>query len=156
MKSELAASRVRRLPTWLLMRSALTAQQIVAGSLAAVDAHRYHYSMLSALDEFGPMSQAALCRRIGLDRSDTSAAVADLVDRGFLERAPDLTDRRRNVVRITAAGNEHLALLDQIVAAAQVELLASLSGDESEQLGALLTRLLDARSVGLRSQTPTD
>lgn len=144
MKSELAASRVRRLPTWLLMQSALAAQQLVASTLAAADAHRYHYSMLSALEEFGPMSQAELGLRCGLDRSDTSAAVVDLTDRELVERDTDPDDRRRNVVSITAGGVAHLERLDAVIAGAQEELLAPLSATDREQLVTLLTRLVDA------------
>ena len=144
MKSELAAARVRRLPTWLLMRSALTAQQLVAASLAVVDAHRYHYSMLSALEEFGPMSQAELGLRCGLDRSDTSAAVTDLAERTLVARDPDPDDRRRNVVAVTPDGIAHLQRLDAVVADAQDELLAALSADERRLLTDLLTRLVDS------------
>jgi DNA-binding MarR family transcriptional regulator len=146
MKSELAASRVRRLPTWLLMQSALTAQQLVAARLATAGAHRYHYSMLSALEEFGPMSQAELGLRCGLDRSDTSAGVVDLAERRLVERAADPADRRRNVVRITADGRTHLERLDGVIAEAQIELLRSLSQDERQALIALLTRVVDTPS----------
>lgn len=142
----LAAARVRSLPTWLLMRTTLTAQQVVADHLATVGAHRYHYSMLAALDEFGPMSQADLGRRSGLDRSDTSAAVADLVGRDLVERSVDPGDRRRNVVSITAGGITFLERLDAVITEAQNELLASLSSEERRLLTDLLTRLVDSTS----------
>lgn len=145
MRTTNAPIRIRSLPSWLLAQCAVTAGQIVAAQLSRADANRYHYSLLSALDEFGPMSQAALGGRIGLDRSDTSGAVADLVGRQLVERAPDPADRRRNIVRITTSGIERLALLDRIVAEAQAELLAPLLPEEREQLVAFLTRVADAR-----------
>jgi DNA-binding MarR family transcriptional regulator len=38
---------------------------------------RRHYAVLAGLDEFGPISQAALSRRLGVDRSDLVAALND-------------------------------------------------------------------------------
>ncbi len=104
---------------------------------------RHHYSLLTTLDDGGPASQADLGRRISLDRSDMVATVNDLVDQGFVERATDPTDGRRNVVSITAAGRRELRKLDRIVAACQDELLAPLSAAERKQLVRLLTRVVD-------------
>jgi MarR family transcriptional regulator, lower aerobic nicotinate degradation pathway regulator len=147
MDTRSAPTRLRSLASWLLNQNAVTARQLVAGRLAGVSAHRYHYSMLAALDEFGPMSQAALGRRVGLDRSDVAAAVAELAGRELLERAADPLDRRRNSVRITPAGLEQLRALDRIVATAQDELLAPLSAAERRQLLELLARLADHHAV---------
>jgi DNA-binding MarR family transcriptional regulator len=147
MDTRSAPTRLRSLASWLLNQNAVTARQLVAARLAGVSAHRYHYSMLAALDEFGPMSQAALGRRVGLDRSDVAAAVAELAGRELLERAADPLDRRRNSVRITPAGLEQLRALDRIVATAQDELLAPLSAAERRQLLELLARLADHHAV---------
>lgn len=119
------------------------AQQTVGAQFAAVGTNRGQYAMLAALEEFGPASQAALGRQVGLDRSDVTAAVTALDERKLVERGPDPSDRRRNTVRITAAGRRHLASLDRLVASAQDELLAPLSASERRQLTALLARLVD-------------
>jgi DNA-binding MarR family transcriptional regulator len=42
----------------------------------------------------------------GLDRSDVTAAVTDLEERGCLERTPDPADRRRNLVHLTTKGEQ--------------------------------------------------
>ena len=143
MDSRLAPARLRALPSWLINQSSVTAHQLVAERLAPVAAHRYHYSMLAALDEFGPASQATLGRRCGLDRSDVAAAATDLAERGLIERTADPLDRRRNTVCITDAGLEHLRELDRIIATAQDELLTPLSATERRHLVQLLTRLVD-------------
>lgn len=130
----------------MINKLAQTAQQVVIARFGALDTHRHHYSMLSALDEFGPASQAALGRRCGLDRSDVAAAVADLAKRQLIDRHPDQLDRRRNTVRLTSAGLQHLAALDGLVSAAQEELLGPLSARERQQLVELLTRLVDHHS----------
>jgi DNA-binding MarR family transcriptional regulator len=112
-------------------------------------AHRYHYSLLAALAESGPASQADLGRRSGLDRSDVTAAVNDLQEQGAVERTEDPADRRRNVVSITRAGQQHLDAMETLLRAAQDELLAPLSPAERAELTRMLTVLLD-------HHTPTD
>lgn len=143
MYSRTAPTRVRSLASWLISQGAATAGSLITARLATLGAHRYQFSLLAALDEFGPLSQAELGRRCGLDRSDVAGAVAELDGRGLLDRAPDPADRRRNVVRITTAGREHLATLDALVTSAQEEFLAPLSPDERALLLRLLTRLTE-------------
>jgi DNA-binding MarR family transcriptional regulator len=120
----------------------------VTEGLSAVDARRYHYSLLAALDEFGPASQAELGRRCGIDRSDMVALVNELADKRLVERAPDAADRRRNVITITPAGRRHLRKLDRLLAKIQDEILAPLSSDEREQPVQMLTLVLDHHADG--------
>jgi DNA-binding MarR family transcriptional regulator len=143
-----APSRLRALPSWLVNRTAAQANRLVGAVLAAADARRYHYAVLAALDEYGPASQAALGRRCGIDRSDMVATVNELTERGFVERAPDSTDRRRNVVMLTRAGTGQLRKLDRTLARAQDGLLAPLSSADRAQLVDMLTRIVDHNSQG--------
>jgi MarR family transcriptional regulator, lower aerobic nicotinate degradation pathway regulator len=138
-----APSRLRALPSWLLNQTALKAQRLVTRALVAADASRYHYSVLSALEEFGPASQAALGRRCGIDRSDMVPLASELEAKKLIRRAPDPTDGRRNVITITRAGIRRLQKLDELLAGAQDELLAPLSVRERSQLVRMLTRILD-------------
>jgi DNA-binding MarR family transcriptional regulator len=143
-----APERLRALPSWLLNQTALLATRLVSDELAAVGLRRYHYSLMTALDEGGPASQAELGRRTTIDRSDMVAAVNELSDLGLVARAPDRADGRRNIVRLTPAGRRRLRQLEARVAGAQDELLAPLSASERRQLVALLTRMLDHRAAG--------
>jgi DNA-binding MarR family transcriptional regulator len=130
------------MPSWLLNQVALPAQRIIAEALASVGARRQHYSVLSALEEFGPASQAALGRRCGIDRSDMVALVNELAAAGRLERKPDAEDRRRNVIAITDAGRKFLSELDRLLQDAQDDLLAPLSSQERAELVRLLGAVL--------------
>lgn len=136
-------SRLMRLPTWLLSQTSARAHRLLSEELAAVDSVGYHYRLLAALEESGPASQATLGRRTGIDRSDVVAALNDLVGRGLVERSPDPSDRRRNVITITPAGTEQLRLLDGVLAGVQAKLLAPLSPAERKQLARLLARILE-------------
>jgi MarR family transcriptional regulator, lower aerobic nicotinate degradation pathway regulator len=136
-------SRLRALPSWLVNQTSVPANSLVSAALASADARRDHYKVLAALDEYGPASQATLGRRCGIDRSDMVATINELTERGFVDRAPDPTDRRRNVITLTRKGRGHLRKLDRLVAEAQDKLLVPLSPGERTQLVDLLTRIVD-------------
>jgi MarR family transcriptional regulator, lower aerobic nicotinate degradation pathway regulator len=140
-------ARLRDRPTWLISQVATHAHRLMTERLAAVGARGYHFRLLAALAEFGPSSQASLGRRTGMDRSDVVEAISELAQRGFLQRASDPADRRRNVVTITEKGAARLEQLDTLLAGVQDELLAPLSPAERAQLTGLLGRVLGSRSA---------
>jgi DNA-binding MarR family transcriptional regulator len=136
-----APARLRAQPSWLVNQVALAATRLVTEALAALGLRRHHYSLLATLDEVGPASQADLSRRTAIDRSDMVATVNELAEGGYIERTPDPTDRRRNVVTLTRSGYRLLARIDDLLAAAQSQLLAPLSPADRATLTALLTIL---------------
>jgi DNA-binding MarR family transcriptional regulator len=96
---------------------------------------------LAAVDQYGPSSQADLGRHTGIDRSDVVAAVNELVARGFARRAPDRSDRRRNVVTITRRGVSLLERLDTALDHVQDAVLAPLTRTERTTFVRQLTKL---------------
>ncbi|WP_406459180.1 MarR family transcriptional regulator [Streptomyces sp. NBC_00876] len=138
-----ATARLRGLPSRLLGLTAAQADRLVGEGLAGADARKWHYAALVALLESGPASQATLSRRTGIYRSDLVAVINELAERGFVQRAPDPDDRRRNVITITESGRRHAQRLDALLAGVQDELLAPLSPAEREQLTGLLARILE-------------
>ena len=143
-----APARVRGKASWLLNRAAVPANRLLVEALAGVGARRHDYVVLATLDEDGAASQAELSRRTTIDRSDMVAAINDLADRGFVERALDHTDRRRNVITLTPAGRRHLRKLDTRLGQVQEALLAPLTASERRQLVELLTRVVDHHATG--------
>ncbi|WP_405789091.1 MarR family winged helix-turn-helix transcriptional regulator [Streptomyces sp. NBC_01367] len=144
----LVPARLRELPSRLLGQASTHAQRLVTEGLSGADAHKWHYAALVALEESGPASQATLSARTGIHRSDLVAVINELAARELVERAPDPEDRRRNVITLTPHGRRHLRTLEQILAAAQEELLAPLSAGEREQLTRLLGRIVDHHAYG--------
>ncbi|MFE3756605.1 MarR family winged helix-turn-helix transcriptional regulator [Nocardia tengchongensis] len=138
-----ASGRLRALPTRLIGRVAIIANRCTEKALEPTGSRRYHYALLATLDEHGPLSQAEVGRRTGIDRSDVVAAVNDLADRGLVVRAPDPADRRRNTLTLTPAGRDHLADLDNRLEAAQRELLPGFSTAERANFVLLLNRVLE-------------
>jgi DNA-binding MarR family transcriptional regulator len=135
-------------PTWLISQVSARAHAVMAARLGTAGARGYHVRVLAALAEFGPASQAALGRRVDMDRSDVTATITELADAGLVERAADASDRRRNVITLTDAGLARLHALDAILGGVQDEVLAPLSADERSALVGLLTRVLDGPGHG--------
>ena len=134
--------RLQGLPSWLAARMARRAQALVEEALAHEGARRQHFVVLTSLAEQGPASQAALGRRLWIDRSDLHAILNELESDGHVARVRDESDRRRNVVALTRAGRAMLRRLDKRVDAAQDELLAPLPAADRRELVRLLGRVV--------------
>lgn len=134
--------RLQRLPSWQLSQAALNGDRLVNEALGTEGVRKYHFRVLVALEDDGPLSQAELGRRLAIDRSDMAAVAAELEQRGYLARTRDERDRRRNVVTITPTGVDALARMDAAIQMAQGRLLEPLSAAEREQLRQLLARLV--------------
>jgi MarR family transcriptional regulator, lower aerobic nicotinate degradation pathway regulator len=136
--------RVRRMPSWLVGQAGQRAQALVAQALAGEGMRRQHFTVLTSLAEQGPASQAALGRRLWIDPSDLHAIVGELERGSLIARDRDPEDRRRNVVRLTAAGRTALKRLDALVEGAQRDFLSPLSANDRRQLVRLLEQLVDS------------
>lgn len=138
-------ARIKDHPTWLISRAYARSSALLN---AGFEAHGgglrgYHYRLLAALEEWGPASQADLGRSTGIDRSDVTAALAELESRNLIERTVDPEHKRRNIVTLTPEGGEQLRDLDTVVDAIQDELLAPLTTTQRRQFITLMSRLLD-------------
>lgn len=137
--------RVKDRPTWLISRAYARSSGLLN---AGFEAHgsglrSYHYRLLAALEEWGPGSQADLGRSTGIDRSDVTAALAELESRNLIERTVDPENKRRNIVTLTPEGLAQLRDLDTVVDTIQDELLAPLTAAQRRQFTALISRLVD-------------
>ncbi|WP_370617482.1 MarR family winged helix-turn-helix transcriptional regulator [Mumia sp. Pv 4-285] len=144
MEIDRAPQRVTALPSWLLAQAAAATGRVVTDALRGVGAHRSHYSVLAALDERGPLSQAALSDTVGLDRGDMVRLLDTLEADGLVLREPDPDDRRRNRIAATRAGRDRLEALDTVIADAQADATTTLSAAERDDLVRLLRALLGA------------
>lgn len=138
-------ARIKDHPTWLISRAYARSSALLN---AGFEAHGgglrgYHYRLLAALEEWGPASQADLGRSTGIDRSDVTAALAELESRNLIERTVDPEHKRRNIVTLTPEGGGQLRDLDTVVDAIQDELLAPLTTTQRRQFITLMSRLLD-------------
>ncbi|MFC5503592.1 MarR family winged helix-turn-helix transcriptional regulator [Lysinimonas soli] len=156
MNSADAPRRVRSLPSWQLNQAASRGTRLVAERAADLGVTRSTFSILAALDEFGPSSQAELGRRVGLDRKDVSSLVAGLEADGLVRRGPDERDGRRKLLEITPHGLAMLERLDGAFTAAQDELLAVLSIRDRVELARLLLLIADSDTASAPSNPRRD
>jgi MarR family transcriptional regulator, lower aerobic nicotinate degradation pathway regulator len=140
--------RLRRLPSWLIGRLSATGAGLVTDALDAEGLRRQHFTVLSALAERGAASQAALGRRLLIDRSDMHALLSQLERDRLVARVRDPNDRRRMLVELTPAGARALKRLDRRIEAAQDAFVAPLSAADRRVLQRLLTQLIEYHSHG--------
>jgi DNA-binding MarR family transcriptional regulator len=135
--------RLAELPSWLAGQVSRYATRLVAEALAVEGMSRNHFTVLTALTEKSPMSQAEIGRRLCIDRSDLHAILNDLEARRLIIRVVDEADRRRNRVQLTTAGKGALRRLDRRVDDAQDALLEPLAASERRELRRLLMKTVD-------------
>jgi DNA-binding MarR family transcriptional regulator len=116
---------------------------LAAGFEAHGDGLRgYHYRLLAAIDEYGAASQADLGRSVGIDRSDVTAALAELESRKLIKRTTDPEHKRRKIVTMTPLGGKKLLALDTLVDSVQEDFLKPLSARQRREFVVLLERLV--------------
>jgi len=145
-------ARLRGLASWQASRTAtlgarLTSRRMPLGA-------RADFAVLAALEEYGPLSQAGIGRRLGMDRNDVNGVLNRLQAEQLVDRQPDPADRRRNVITVTDAGRDRAAELAERAAAVQEQLLAPLDPAEREQFTALLAKLYEHHRQGFPPPSP--
>lgn len=148
--------RVQELPSWLIGQVATHAGRLVGAALAPEGMRKQHFTVLSALAEQGAASQAALGRRLCIDRSDLHAILGQLEQDGYVARVRDEGDRRRNLVELTTAGAAALERLDALIRGAQDELLGPLSATDRQHLRRTLKRLVEHHAGAPGPPSPPD
>src|SRR5262249_29079605 len=138
-------ARLKDRPTWLISRAyARSSGLLNAGFEVHGNGLRgYHYRLLAALEEWGPASQADLGRSTGIDRSDVTAALAELESRNLIERTVDPENKRRNIVTLTPEGARPLRGLGAGRDPTQAELLAPRPATRRRRLTPLIPGLVD-------------
>lgn len=99
--------------------------------------------VLFTVADQGPISQAAISRKLSLDPSDLVGVLDILEQAGFVERTRDPDDRRRHAVVATAAGKKKAARLAVIRGRCEDQVLAALTPAERRQLSELLAKVTE-------------
>ncbi|MDW5322424.1 MarR family transcriptional regulator [Plantactinospora sp. KLBMP9567] len=114
-----------------------------------------HHAILTALDDFGPLSQQQLADSLDLDKSHLVGRIDHLEGRRLLSRAPDPADRRRHRITLTATGRNLIRRLRPVARESQEDFLRTLSPAERKTLVGLLGRVLAANDAARRAGAAT-
>ena len=133
--------RLKRQLSRLVGMTAAQTRHVAGQALAAAGAGKDDFVVLAALADLGPASQAALATRTRIYTRDLVSVLNALAGHGWIRRAPDPADKRRNVITITGDGERRLAELDRVFARVNDQIMAPLGHDERQQLFALLGRV---------------
>lgn len=129
------------LTTYLMSRTGKSARSRLAERLADRGLRLRHMAVLAALVDLGPHVQRELAVRLAIDRSDIVKIIDELGAAGLVDRARDMTDRRRVTVSVSPAGRALYDRLQADATAVQDDVLAPLNARERARLTTLLMRV---------------
>jgi DNA-binding MarR family transcriptional regulator len=89
------------------------------------------------------LTQSALARAVGIERSTMVAVIDALESRGLVERRPSPLDRRSYALVLSDQGNALIEKLRPMVSSHEDRIAANLSDEERAQLIALLSKVAD-------------
>jgi DNA-binding MarR family transcriptional regulator len=103
--------------------------------------------ILRMLGATAGVSQQELSVRLGLHPSRLVAILDELESRGLIERRQNADDRRQYALHLTEQGRGILSEIGRIGREHQDSLCVSLSGDEREALGEMLSRIAEEQGL---------
>src|SRR3954470_18366990 len=109
------------LPSYLAGAAARVGHRLLVDALATHELRLPHFSVLTALSDFGPLPQHEIADRLAINRSHLVGYLDDIEQRGLVERERDPQDRRRQYVALTPAGRAQLRLLHDVALRSQAE-----------------------------------
>lgn len=142
-----ALSRIQALPSWLAGQVAARGRGLVGDAIAAEGLRLPQHAVLAAVAAYGPVAQADLGRRTGIDGKDLVGLLNQLEVAGLVVRGLDPADRRKNAVTLTAAGVMTLDRCTRLAEDANARLLAPLTAAEARQFTSLLRKVHKASEV---------
>jgi DNA-binding MarR family transcriptional regulator len=95
-------------------------------------------AVLTLLERHGEMRMSRLAELLAIDMSVTSRHVAQVAERGWIDRSPDPADKRSRILRLTPSGRDMLAEISERYTHALAHYLEDWSDDEVDQLNSLL------------------
>jgi DNA-binding MarR family transcriptional regulator len=130
---------------------------LVSGAIATVYQSRFRltipeWRVLAVLARFPGLSAAEVAASTRMDAVAVSRAVTRLLRAGRIRRSVARDDRRRSVLRLSAAGTDVYREISPFALRYERALLECLSAEQARVLDSVLERLT-ARAHGLAAQT---
>ena len=129
---------------FLVAQAHLAMRRLADGLLAGTGLRVSYVGTLTAIDRLGPRTQRDLARRLEMTEPAAAEIVDELVTAGYVIRDRDPEDRRRYALRLTDDGRAALAVLHATTREVQASVERRLGEPATEELRALLRRLLES------------
>lgn len=101
------------------------------------------WRVMAVLARYPDLSAIEVAERTAMDKVAVSRALQGLIDAKRVLRAFDKGDRRRSILRLSAAGQAVYTRVAPMALRYEAELLSALSPTDQRTLDRLLTRLMD-------------
>jgi DNA-binding MarR family transcriptional regulator len=111
--------------------------------VASIDLTPEQWVILSKLQADGQMSQSDLASSSFKDKPTVSRILDLLVTKGYVERCPDGSDRRKFKIKITQQGIAEIAKATPVVDDSRVQGWKGLTEEEHQQLIILLDKIFE-------------
>jgi DNA-binding MarR family transcriptional regulator len=149
-----------RSPSHLLHRALQHALDIYVEAAGAGAPTQRQFAVLAAVAANEGLTQTALVRATGIDRSTLAELVARMIVKGLLARERSAADARANTVRLTEAGRAALEAAAPKVAEADARILGLLPEKDRDRFLSVLAAMSEAAEhepapVGLGVEGPT-
>jgi DNA-binding MarR family transcriptional regulator len=118
-----------------------------AVSMGGLDLTQKQFAVLELIAANSGVSQIDIAKALGTDRATMMALVDRLEVRALLEKRRSKSDRRRQILSLTIAGQALLSEARNVVAGHERRLMAGFSDTELARLVASLRRLCDRASA---------
>lgn len=129
------------LPTWILSSAATRSHHVLNSVLGQSGVTGYEYRCLSALADAEQLSQTELGAAAALDPRDVTHTIRDLEAKGLVSRVKDPRHGRRQLVSLTAVGQQAARRLVDTIGEVQDAVFRDFSDQELATLLALLRRV---------------
>ena len=114
------------------------------GSVGKLGVSPGQFGVLVLIRENRGLSQSALAKALGIERSTMVAVIDRLESQGLVQRVTSETDRRSYALALTPQGAELLARVTPLVRAHERQIAARLSAREKVMLMEMLERVAGA------------
>lgn len=111
----LSVDELEGLVTWTLVRAARRIERMLATLFAAHHLTPVQFGILAHLGTGAPLTQSQLARAVMIRPQSVNTAIADMIERGLLERTGPVGRGRRTPLAVTPAGVELLRTIQPSV-----------------------------------------
>ncbi len=120
----------------------------VSAAIASIYVERFkltipEWRIMAVLGRFPGITAGTVAQRTAMDKVAVSRALARLQSAGYLRRKSDVTDRRRAMLQLSAAGDRLYRRIAPLAMEFENQLLDSLDERDRRHLDRLLTRLME-------------